>query len=273
MSSASEKKALKEFKAVVPGVQDKVALELLKAHKWNCERAIDAFYQGGGGGKGESKKGTGSAKASDSQKTSLNKIFDKYAGEGKQKDKMSDDKLGQFFKDYSIDPEKDAVTTLGLAWKLKCKTLGEIQRSEFVDGFAALGADSVSEIKNQLGSIKSSLSPSGNAATFKEFYLWVFSFIKDDEERKVVDAAPAMEMMSIVLNDRWSHLPKWVEFVSTTGVKVISLDVWSQVLEFAKEVKDLSTYNPDESAWPGHFDDFVEFVKNPPKKKPEEKKA
>jgi DCN1-like protein 1/2 len=270
MSSASEKKALKEFKAVVPGVQDKVALELLKAHKFNAERAIDAFYQGGG--KGESKKAA-TGKASETQKTNLNKIFDKYAGEQKQKDKMSDDKLGQFFKDSNVDPERDAVTTLGAAWKLKCKTLGEIQRSEFVDGFANLGADSMTEIKNQLSSIKSQLSTSGNAATFKEFYLWVFSFIKDDEERKVVDAAPAMEMMSIVLADRWSSLNKWVEFVTSTGVKVISLDVWSQVLEFAKEVKDLSQYNPDESAWPGIFDDFVEFVKNPPKKKVEEKKV
>jgi len=269
MSSASEKKALKEFKAVVPSIQDKVALELLKAHKWNAERAIDAYYQGGGNGKGEGKKS--SSKASESQKTSLNKIFDKYAGEGKQKDKMVDDKLGQFFKDYSIDPEKDAVTTLGLAWKLKCKTLGEISRTEFVDGFAALGADTTTEIKSQLSTIKTQLSTSGTASTFKEFYLWVFTFIKDDEERKVVDAAPAVEMMSIVLNDRWSYLSKWTEFVTTTGVKVISFDVWSQVLEFAKEVKDLALYNSEESAWPGIFDDFVEYVKNPPKKKEEKK--
>jgi len=272
MSSASEKKALKEFKLVVPGVQDKVALELLKAHKWNAERAIDAFYQGGGKG-GENKKATSGGKASETQKTNLNKIFDKYAGEGKQKDKMVDDKLGQFFRDFSVDPEKDAVTTLGLAWKIKCKTLGEINRTEFVDGFATLGADTTTEIKSQLATIKSSLATSGNAATFKDFYLWVFTFIKDDEERKVVDAAPAVEMMALVLADRWTHLPKWVDFVTSTSVKVISFDVWSQVLEFSKEVKDLSLYNPDESAWPGIFDEFVEFVKNPPKKKTEEKKA
>jgi len=265
MSSASEKKALKEFKAVVPGVQDKVALELLKAHKWNAERAIDAFYQGGG--KGGDKKTSSGGKASESQKTNLNKIFDKYAGEGKQKDKMLEDKLGQFFKDFSIDPEKDAVTTLGLAWKLKCKTLGEINRTEFVDGFATLGADTTTEIKNQLSTIKSSLSINGNASTFKDFYLWVFTFIKDDEERKVVDAAPAVEMMSIVLTDRWTYLNKWTDFITSTGVKVISFDVWSQVLEFAKEVKDLTLYNPEESAWPGIFDDFVDFVKNPRKRR------
>jgi len=260
MSSASEKKALKEFKLVVPGVQDKVALELLKAHKWNAERAIDAFYQGGGKS-GDSKKSTSTtSKGSEAHKTNLNKMFDKYAGEGKHKDKMHDTKLAQFFTEHSVS-EEDHICMLGLAWKFKCKNIGEISRTEFVEGFATMGIDSSSEIKSQLSTLKSTLAPSGDAKAFKEFYCWLFSFIKDDDERKVVDAEVATEMLSLVFKDRWAHISKWQDFIKSGAIKVVTYDLWEQLLSFTKEVKDPHLQAVDDSgAWPVAIDDFCAFA-------------
>ena len=41
--------------------------------------------------------------------------------------------------DAGVDPEKEGAVTLAAAYRLKCKVLGEIKRSEFVDGYTAVG--------------------------------------------------------------------------------------------------------------------------------------
>lgn len=252
-TAAIQKKALKEFKTVVSGVSDKVATEYLKKVNYNVERALDAYYQ-------SNKTNTFTPSTPKADKSKLNKLFDKYAGDGKEKDKMSDEKLGLFFKDGGIDAEKDACTTLALAWKLKGKTLGEFSRTEFVDGFSNLGVDSIKGIQQELQTIKSSLS---NKQTFKEFYEWLFTFIKDDEERKVLELEPAIEMMGLVLKEQFQLLDKYVDFLRKTKVKAITQDVWTQTLEFAREVKpDLSDFDAD-GAWPGVLDDFVTYLKEP----------
>jgi len=251
MSTSAQKKALKDFKAVVSGVSEKVATEYLKKTNFNVERALDAYYQ-------SNKSAPSIAPTLKADKGKLNKIFDKFAGEGKEKEKMSDEKLAAFFKESGLDPEKDASTTLALAWKLKAKTLGEFSRNEFVEGFNTMGVDNMNRITQEMQTLKNSLA---SKSTFKEFYGWLFSFIKDDEERKVLEAEPAIEMMALVLRDQFPLLDKYVEFLKATKVKAITEDVWTQTLEFAKEVKpDLSNYDPD-GAWPGVLDDFVTFMK------------
>jgi len=245
MSTAAQKKALKDFKNVVSGVTDKVATDYLKKTNYELARALDMYYQS-------------NKPASKADKAKLNKIFDKYMGEGKEKDKMSDEKLGQFFKDSGIDPEKDAVTTLGLAWKLNARSLGDFSRNEFVEGFFTLSIDTMPRIQQEMQTIKTSMT---NKQTFKDFYLWLFKFIKEDEERKVLEVEPAVEMMQIVLPSQFPLLDHYVEFLKSSKVKAITEDVWLQTLEFGREIKpDLSNYDAD-GAWPGVLDDFVTYCK------------
>jgi len=248
--NSKEKKSLKEFKNVVSGISDKVATEFLKKAGYDVNSALNAYYQ--------SNKAAASPSAKTGDRGKLSKLFDKYAGDGKERDKMSDEKLGMFFKDAGVDPERDATTTLALAWKLKARTLGEIKRAEFVDGFAALSIDSIDRIKQELQTLKKSLE---NKATFKEFYGWLFSFIKDEEERKVLEVDPALEMMQLVLQNQFPLLDKYIVFVKESKTKGITEDVWTQTLEFAREVKPhLSNYDPD-GAWPGLLDDFVTWIR------------
>jgi DCN1-like protein 1/2 len=251
-STASQKKALKEFKAIVSGVTEKVATECLTKQQWNVERALDHYYQ-------NAKLYGSSTSGKGGDKAKLNKIFDKYAGgEGKDKDAMFEDKLAAFFKDVGVDPEKEGAVTLGIAWKLKAKTLGEFSRKEFVDGFADLGADTVDKIKSEVSNIRNLLA---NKTTFRDFYRWVFDYIKEEPERKSVDLEPACEMMSIVLQQHFTLLPEWIEYLKKTSSKQVSKDIWEQVFEFARDIKaDLSNYE-DDGAWPVVIDEFVDFVK------------
>jgi len=126
MSTATEKKAVTQFKSVT-GATEAVAKEVLKKNGWDLEQAIDQFYA-------TNRKDTAAApKKVDVSK--LDKLFSKYAGSGNDKDSMIEEKLAEFFRDMGTDPE--GATTLGVAWKLKCKTLGEITRKEFVEGSQA----------------------------------------------------------------------------------------------------------------------------------------
>jgi len=269
-STSSQKKALKEFKSIVNTVTEKVAIECLTKQQWNVERALDHYYQNAklyGSPSSSSSSGKGGDKAK------LNKLFDKYSsGEGKDKDAMFEEKLVAFFKDIGVDAEKEGCLTLGIAWKLKAKTLGEFTRKEFVDGFSEVGADSVDKIKSEVSNIRSLLA---NKVTFRDFYRWVFDYIKEEPERKSVDLEPACEMMSIVLVQHFPLLPEWIEYLRTKSTsKMVSKDIWEQVFEFARDIKaDLSNYE-DDGAWPVVIDEFVDFVKvKKGLKKPDEKKT
>jgi len=185
-----------------------------------------------------------------------------------------------FFKEAGVDPEKEGAVTLGVAWKLKAKTLGEFSRTEFIDGWTALGCDEVAKMKGEIASIKSSLQ---SKTSFRDFYRWLFDYIKEDSDRKSIDIEPAIEMMGLVLPPHFSLADTWIEFLKTRKEKTISKDIWEQTFEFAKDIKsDLTNYEDEESggAWPVLFDEFVIFarkakgLKKPTKDdKKEEKKS
>jgi len=172
---------------------------------------------------------------------------------------MYDVKLAEFFTAIGLDPA--GSSTLAVAWKLKCKTIGEINRKEFVDGFTAMGCDAVANITTAVKGIATSLD---NPREFKEFYKWVFEFVKEEGERKTIDAQMACDMWNLIFLKQFPLLPKWIAYLESKSTKTVSKDVWLQLFEFAKEVKpDLSNFDPD-AAWPGIIDEFVTFVRTPP---------
>jgi hypothetical protein len=255
MSTASQKKAIKEMRNVC-GATEKVAADLLKKYNYNVEQALDHFYTHGGSTDGDtSKKGGG-------DKGKVSKIFDKYA-DPKDKDSMSGEPLGQFFRDAGVDPEKEGAVTLAAAYKLKCKVLGEIRRTEFVDGFTATGSDTIDKIKGEMNGTREMLK---DKQRFRDFYRWLFDFIKEEPDRKSVDLEPAVEFLKCVLPPHFTLCNEFLEFLKAQKLKSVSSDVWNQLWEFARDIKsDLSNYEVD-GAWPVLFDDFVAFVNDQKKK-------
>jgi DCN1-like protein 1/2 len=227
---------------------DKIALEYLSSCGFDLDRALDSFY---------SKSSSSSSKASKAGDVNkLSRLFDHYSGSDDEKDLMADERLGKFFQDLEVNPESSL--TLGIAWQLKCKNFGEIERKEFVTGFSALGVDSLEAIKKETKRIEGIMQ---ERRGFRDFYRWLFDFIKDSEERKTIDCESAYEMWALVLRPHFSHLTDFIEFCKKQQLKTIPKDLWEQLYEFAKEVKqDFSNYEED-GAWPVTIDSFVEQVR------------
>ncbi len=228
---------------------EKVAQDFLASNSYDLDRALDAFYAK------SSSSSSKSSKAGDV--TKLSKLFDKYAGADSEKDLMADERLGQFFQDISVNPESSL--TLGLAWQLKCKNFGEIERKEFCQGFSTLGVDTIDGIKKEAKRIEGLLE---DRRGFRDFYRWLFDFVKDGEERKTIDCDSAYEMWQLVMPPHFARIGEFIQFCKEQQkLKSIPKDLWEQLYEFAKEVKpDFSNYEED-GAWPVTIDAFVEAVK------------
>jgi len=108
-----------------------------------------------------------------------------------------------------------------------------------------------------------------NQAKFKQFYNFVFDYLK--EEKKILSknakhfklnllVQPAMEEATTVwemlgVSDKWPLYRHWAEFVKDK--KSISRDTWRLFLNFIEQYpKDVSTYDAD-SCWPSVLDEVL----------------
>jgi DCN1-like protein 1/2 len=252
--NASQKKACKDFKAIC-GASEKTALECCKRNAYNVERALDYFYTNPQLFESDPAAKAKSSGRSDKQK--LQKLFDKYADPVKR-DIMCDEPLGQFFKDVGVDPDKEGSVTLAFAYSIGCKTLGVIKRDEFVEGLAKLGKEEVKDIKTEIGSLRNRVT---DRTFFRDFYKWLFDFIKEDAERKTIEMETAVEMLTTVLPPHFPLCTQFTDFLKQCKQKQFSKDNWDMTLEFAKDVKtDLSNYEEVGGAFPPIFDDFIAFM-------------
>lgn len=255
MSSAAQKKAIKDFRQVTGLSEDKAAA-FLKKHNFKLDQASDAFFS--------QQPAAAAGRAGVRNPESLNPIFEVYAGAGDDKDVSAEDNLARLWKDLGVDP--DSSVTLLVAWKLKCANLGEISRKEFCDGFAAERCDSVQSIAAAVKRWNDSLR---DVKQWKEFYRWVFDYLKEDSERKSIDADSAREAWRLVLQGRWPLLGKWLDYTLNyladgKGQKLVSVskDLWGQLGEFSVSVRpDMADYE-DDGAWPVIIDDFANHVKS-----------
>jgi len=252
MSTAAQKKAIKEFRAVCTTATEAIATKVLAKFNYSVEQAVDHYYNS------PEYKSAGSG-----DKSKLSKIFDKYA-DAKDKDTIAGEPIGQFFREAGVDPEKEGAVTLFCAYRMKCKTLGEIKRAEFIDYYGGQGCDTIEKIKADANGARASLS---DKAKFRDFYKWLFDFIKEEPDRKSVDLEPAVEFLKTVLPPHFPLCNEFLEFLKTQKLKTVSADVWHQLIEFAREIKpDFSNYEVD-GAWPVLFDEFVAYVNAEKKKK------
>jgi len=259
MSSAAQKKAVKEFKNVT-SASDKIASEILSSHSWQLEEALDYFFSHRHLYPSVSSSTSTAPKV---DQTKLNKLFDKYAAKSDEKEAISGEGLALLFTDMSIDPA--GMLTLTLAYTWKCKNFGEISRSEFVNGMTNQGLDTIDKMKVESKRLS---SLTNDPKFFKDFYRWLFDFLKEENDRKTIDSDAAYEMWSLILPSQWKLTKEWIDYCQFTKLKVVAKDLWEQVLEFTKEVKeDLSNHDPD-GAWPVIIDEFVEYqTKNKTNKK------
>jgi DCN1-like protein 1/2 len=158
-------------------------------------------------------------------------------------------------EDLGVDPGDVAV--LVLAYHFGAAAMCEFSKAEFVSGMTRLGVDSVPKLAAKLPALRASLA---EEATFRAVYAFAFAFARD-KGAKSLSPDTALALWQLLLPARWPAGEAWCAFVAGAGLKTVTADTWSQLLEFSRTVKaDLSNYDP-EGAWPSLLDDFAEHLK------------
>lgn len=171
--------------------------------------------------------------------------------------------LIQFQKDLGVVDDEDPLMLI-VFWKLNCKPVWEISRSEFMNGFTIYGCCTIEQMRAKSKEWHEEIR--SNEQQFKKFYNFVFDYLKEDKTILLIDEA--IVSWNIVLKEKkWGLYQEWLNFLNAEGKKSISRDVWQQLWHFmAAYPDDLKDYD-SASSWPIIYDDFVEWVKEKKEKK------
>jgi len=205
----------------------------------------------------------------DSQQKELEKLFDKYRAiaaslteSGEQEDLVKGQGLLQYGQDLGVTDDKDPMLMI-IAWKLNVShgKVWEFTRDEFVGGWAIHGAHNIDSMKKKCKEWREEVK---NAAKFKQFYNYVFDYLREDKKILVMEEAVTVWDM-LGFNERWPMFSKWVAFLQDK--KSVSKDTWKLFLNFTEQYpKDLSAYD-ESGCWPSVIDEFVDRIKEENKMK------
>ncbi|XP_065177573.1 DCN1-like protein 1 [Sycon ciliatum] len=240
--------------ASVTRLAPSLAQRLLQDCQYRVDIAIDTFFanpqmfslDGGYGRK---------AAAPVLDKRKLNALFDTYR-DSVAEDKMQAEGVSRFLvDDLGMDPESRSV--LVLAWKFKAETQCEFKRTEFVEGMATLGCDSIEALKAKVPTLEDEVSAPD---AFKSFYHFTFDFGKTPNQ-KGMDLEMALAYWNIVLRGKFKFLDMWCHFLQANYKRSIPKDTWNLLLDFSRTIDDEMQNYDEEGAWPVLMDEFVAWAR------------
>ncbi|KIW03811.1 uncharacterized protein PV09_05111 [Verruconis gallopava] len=255
--TSAQNRAISDFKSIT-STDSKTAAKWLKASGWEATAAVNAFYN----------QSSSSVAQSPSSKAALNKLFDKYA-ESAGRDSLEIDQIMPYFNDIGADPA--ALSALVVQEIMKCPEMGSLTREGFVEGWSALGCDTLDKQKKFLETRTKTLGMPGNREILKAVYKYAFELCITQQGQRLVSKEELVEMWRLLFsppgldwrtqNNNWLEL--WLEFVQGNSAKAFNRDVWTQTLRFAEEtLKDESlSWWSEEASWPAIIDEFVEWIK------------
>lgn len=87
-----------------------------------------------------------------------------------------------------------------------------------------------------------------------------------DRHAAAADRDSVAFLLRLVMPTR-PHVARFLQFLEQCSTTRITMDQWSLLLDFVQSVaEDLSNFDED-GAWPVLIDEYVEWVRNGPKKK------
>eukprot|EP01060_Flectonema_neradi_P010844 TRINITY_DN1792_c0_g1_i1.p1 TRINITY_DN1792_c0_g1~~TRINITY_DN1792_c0_g1_i1.p1 ORF type:complete len:280 (+),score=63.24 TRINITY_DN1792_c0_g1_i1:128-967(+) len=122
---------------------------------------------------------------------------------------------------------------------------------------SSLRITSANDLKKQIPTWRAALRDI-KSKKFRQIYEFAFTFIRDQSVRNL-PADDAVMYWQLLFDNKWSHLPTWIQFVETSNKKVISRDEWCVLLDLAKDDTAIETYDTD-SSWPLLIDDFMGYI-------------
>lgn len=146
-----------------------------------------------------------------------------------------------------------------VAWKLGATQSYCITRSEWLHSAFTWKIDHIGNLRSNVGGWRARVKE--DEAVFTEMYFHLYDFIRGDDE-KLLPLEKAVKAWQVLLPEPtpFAFLSLWVQWVAMEFKRNITRDVWRQLWEFARKIKDLNQYDPNDK-WPTALDDFVEWAK------------
>ncbi|KAI1338192.1 DUF298-domain-containing protein [Xylariaceae sp. FL0016] len=258
--TSAQKAAVANFVAVT-SASERTAQKYLKLAGYKMNEAVDAYFQGNGGG------GAASGAA---RETALNKLFDSLRNETEDaKDTLGADTAMKYLQ--SIGAELDDASLFVAMELLQAPAIGEVPRSGFVTGWKNTGVPNIDKLDAQKAHFQDVVaSLKTDDSTFRKIYRHTFVAGKESDQRalslenslvywEILFKDPGQEWVGKASGIDWLH--EWTSFLKENWSRSVNKDMWNQTLEFAFKSRDdesLSFWNED-GAWPGVIDDFVEW--------------
>lgn len=258
----------------VTGVSHRDARRFLDKYK-RVDIAIDAYYN--------DPNAAAPPRPAAVSTTKLNQLFDQY--KDPDSEEITVDGTIKLCEDLRVDPED--VVLLAVAYDLKSPRMGEWSRKGWLEGWKALGADTIPAMQASLTRLRERLG--SDSAYFQQVYNYTFDFSRPAGQRSLaldmaqgfwglliphgleggaithIASAQAEEddvdMTGSGSGWKEAYTQWWFDFLNEKGGKGVSKDTWQMFLEFVRTIDArFETYDA-EAAWPSTLDDFVDYAK------------
>ncbi|KAA6383237.1 MAG: putative NEDD8 ligase DCN1 [Streblomastix strix] len=261
MSGPKNIAALKEQVTSILDCSDTVAERVLQRSGYNVEQAVNEFYDH----PERYSEPTPPPKpvqkpppkpivfggVSNQQK--LNQFYRKY--KDKDTDTIQVDGVSQFLDDIHVNPED--IISLVIMWQFNAKMKFIFTEEEFINGCKKLGVDDAASFQRKVGDLRNLIK---DQRTFQEFFKFVFNYYLEGRRVKVLQIADVIDLLPILLKDRFPHLDQFLRFLNEKKISTINSDTWDLLLDFGREVRvDCSNYSED-SNWPTLLEDYTNWV-------------
>jgi len=244
-SSLKKSKILAQFMSITTQ-NSEVGEQVLKANGYQLEPALEEYYM-------NRSKYPETGLPSPASLSKLEKVFDNYTED--DKDCISSNGLVQFYGDIGVDLAHR--WTLFIAHLMKAAEPMKFTKKEFIGFFGKQKAFTITDIKKTCERECRSIEKS--EMKFEDFYIWLFSHVKENQDKRSIPKDFAVQLWSIVLpKDEYPLLDDLLTFtLGHKETKAITLDTWTVVREFLKTCKDPENFEND-GAWPTLVDEYLD---------------
>lgn len=249
MSTYTQKRKIKKFLDFTNTTDTALATTILKANKWDIQRAMDEFYRNG---KKYAKK---------VDKSKISKIFNKYSAlddDDDEENLIGENGLATLLEEFGLG---ESWHQFAVSYFFKAAEMGAISEKEFTSTWENVyQVDSLSKMKSSITGVVEKLKNFKDPET-RKYYRWIFDFYKEDE-RKTIDKEEAIEIWQTVLIDlpRGWKLETWIKWLEKQKVRVINRDLWNMLFDFFLEVDPDCSNFEDDGCWPSTLDEFVQMI-------------
>ncbi|KAF3936094.1 hypothetical protein ABW20_dc0107888 [Dactylellina cionopaga] len=187
----------------------------------------------------------------------------------------------KLLEDLNVKFESAAIYIL--CWKLELPAMGSIPKQKWIDGMNKHNLKNNTQLLKTLATWLQETKPTtAPSSSFLAFFKYMFQFSKATPETRSVALDSTIAVFTFLLDPLtydlkydpdtagalgpdvhpYPHTPAFLEFLTEKQpVKVINKDQWESFVPFNNSVEyGLGNYNP-EGAWPGLYDQYVDWRK------------